>query len=360
MATSITNGSFEVPDVSVSQPAIEIQVFNADAKAYLPSATGWTTTDTAIEIWRYNGTGVPAYDGLQWAEINAYIAGTLSQKITPIAGDQISFAFAHRGRGSSTIKDVVRVSVVDPSNGAVVFTEDFADAKDAWGYYTRSLGIASGNPLELRFQAISSAGNDKSAGNFIDAVTFESIPSCERIRTELDAYLAKSCSQKENQLPPCKGEPKPCACSQGTHETEKECKPIDIPRIEPCISVSWGDSRCDCMETDDVEVLCITVCNCYSNATFSDFTIEYVEVVTSTGAAVPVLPDGSPSVEIVPRGPICFGDIGPCKCVSRQMVLITRGAKGGSYELRIQGICFGVNFHYHQQACFQMNLCADR
>jgi hypothetical protein len=188
---------------------------------------------------------------------------------------------------------------------------------------------------------------------------------CAGIAAEVDEYLAKACAQKKNVLLPCSGRPAPCPCGSGAAENEKKCRIIDFPKVEPCISVSWGDSKCDCMETDDTEILCITVCNCYSNVTFCDFTIESVQVTTSTGGAVPTLPDGTPSVEVFPRGPICFGDIGPCKedgsnCVSRQIVLIARGAKGGPYQLQVGGICFDVVLHYDQKACFLMDLCPDR
>ena len=188
---------------------------------------------------------------------------------------------------------------------------------------------------------------------------------CAGIAAEVDEYLAKACAQKRNQLVPCSGRPVPCPCGSSEAQHERKCKIIDFPKVEPCISVSWGDSKCDCMETDDTEILCITVCNCYSNITFSDFTIASVQVTTSTGASVPTLPDGTPSVEVFPRGPICFGDIGPCKedgsnCVSRQIVLIARGAKGGPYQLQVGGICFDVVLHYDQKACFRMDLCPDR
>jgi hypothetical protein len=189
--------------------------------------------------------------------------------------------------------------------------------------------------------------------------------SCAGIAAEVDEYLAKACAQKKNVLLPCSGRPVPCPCSSTAAQEEKKCKAIDIPKVEPCISVSWGDSKCDCMETDDTEILCITVCNCYSNITFTDFTIASVQVTTSTGGTVPTLPDGTPSVEVFPRGPICFGDIGPCKedgsnCVSRQIVLIARGAKGGPYQLQVGGICFDVVLHYDQKACFRLDLCPDR
>lgn len=143
------------------------------------------------------------------------------------------------------------------------------------------------------------------------------------------------------------------------------CKKVPQPDVKPCISISWGDSVCDCMETDDFEALCITVCNCYSNITFSDFTISIIHVTPKGGGPVPTLPDGTPSVEITPIGPICFGDIGPCKnneptCVSRQVVLQTRGAKGGSYEIHLSGICYEVCFEYRKSECFRLELCPDR
>jgi hypothetical protein len=142
------------------------------------------------------------------------------------------------------------------------------------------------------------------------------------------------------------------------------CRKAEVPRLEPCISISWGDSECDCFETDDVEVVCITVCNCYSNITFSNFRIASAIVTTAGGGAIPTLPDGTPSVQIIPLGPVCFGDIPPCRddkagCVSREYVVRTRGAKGGAYEIRLSGICYDVGFHYNAQDSFSLTLCPD-
>jgi hypothetical protein len=143
------------------------------------------------------------------------------------------------------------------------------------------------------------------------------------------------------------------------------CTEAPIPDIRPCITVAWGDTRCDCMETDDVEVLCITVCNCYSNVTFGGLTIGQVVVTDLNGGPVPALPDGTPSVQVVPVGPICFGDITPCvdgdrpSCVSREVVLRTRGAAGKRYRLSLDAICFSVCLHYEQGRCFTFNLCQD-
>jgi hypothetical protein len=128
--------------------------------------------------------------------------------------------------------------------------------------------------------------------------------------------------------------------------------------------VKWGNSKCDCLETDDVEVLCITVCNCYSNVLFEDLMIGQIIVTDANGRPVPALPDGTPSVQLIPSGPICFGDIGPCiegrpNCVSREIVLYTRGAIGGAYRLLFRGVCFKVCHEYQSEQCFLMKLCQD-
>jgi hypothetical protein len=143
-----------------------------------------------------------------------------------------------------------------------------------------------------------------------------------------------------------------------------KCKEVEFPDIHPCVSISWGDSECDCIETDDLEILCITVCNCYTNVTLSDLTIGAVFVTTGDDKPVPVLPDGTPSVQVIPIGPICFGDIPPCVdgeagCVSRQVTLRTRGAKSGPYKVSLKAICYGVAYHYDAEECFVMELCKD-
>jgi hypothetical protein len=141
------------------------------------------------------------------------------------------------------------------------------------------------------------------------------LDACGQIREQVDELLSDACGQKKNTLSHC--DPKnECNCDDG-------CSSVPSPEIKPCISIKWGDSDCDCIETDDYEVLCITVCNCYTNVTFANFSIGMLEVVDANGQPVPLLPDGSPSVQLLPMGPFCFGDIGPCypnqtNCVSRE------------------------------------------
>jgi len=140
------------------------------------------------------------------------------------------------------------------------------------------------------------------------------------------------------------------------------CKEVKKPEVKPCISVTWGDGKCDNLETDDYEVMSISICNCYSNIAFANMTIGYIYVTDDKGKSVPILPDGNLSVEVVPIGPICFGDIGPCKdgeatCVTREFVLHTRGAKAGEYKLNIGSICYDITYHYRDETCFKFELC---
>jgi hypothetical protein len=144
-----------------------------------------------------------------------------------------------------------------------------------------------------------------------------------------------------------------------------ECKELELPVIEPCVSIAWGDSDCDCFETDDVETAIISICNCYSNLAFNNVHISFFYITMLDGSPVPLLPDGTPSVEIVPIGPVCFGYIGPCRegetnCVSREIVIRTRGAKSGKYRIHVGGICYEVVLNRLYNDCFVLTLCADR
>jgi hypothetical protein len=188
--------------------------------------------------------------------------------------------------------------------------------------------------------------------------------TCDDIERTQNDYLRKHCAAKVNLLPRTS-----CHCSDSgvpdKGDCDCACVAIKFPDIKPCISVAWGDSKCDCMETDDLEVLCVTVCNCYSNVTFKDLSIGQIHITDMAGNPVPTLPDGTPSIQVIPSGPICFGDIGPCKgrnqpgCVSRELVLYTRGAIGKDYRLSFEGVCFSVSHEFQSEQCFIVPLCQD-
>jgi hypothetical protein len=149
-------------------------------------------------------------------------------------------------------------------------------------------------------------------------------------------------------------------------QNSTNCYEAKFPKLAPIINISWGDSVCDCIETDDTEIMCITVCNGYSNVIFKNFVIGRITVVliddNGNEIPVPLLPDGTPSVGLHPIGPYCFGDIAACNpngnnCVSREFVLINRGAKSGKYRIKIEGICFEVCHGYALNDCFEYIAC---
>lgn len=131
---------------------------------------------------------------------------------------------------------------------------------------------------------------------------------------------------------------------------DKPCREIEEPDVVPCFRLRWGDGPDDRIETDDTEILCITVCNPYSNVVLRDFTLS-LALIPPGGGLIPTLPDGTPSVEIRPEFLVCYGDIGPCdpkdpkknSCISREFMLRSRGAQAGEY---------GVFLVYCFDACF--------
>ena len=138
-----------------------------------------------------------------------------------------------------------------------------------------------------------------------------------------------------------------------------KCKEIDLSGVEPCISIKWGDSNCDCIESSDYEVMTLTVCNCFSNIQFSNFNISMIEVLDKDGKPVALLPNGTPSIKLHPIGVYCFGDIEPCSCVTREFVIINEGAKESKYQINLRGICYDTTNSIQTERCFTFNICKD-
>jgi hypothetical protein len=128
------------------------------------------------------------------------------------------------------------------------------------------------------------------------------------------------------------------------------CQTVDEPKIVPCVRLRWGDGPQDHLETNDTEILCVTVCNPYSNVVLKDFTMQLTVTDTNFRPVLPQ-PDGTPSVQVKPGYEICFGDIPPCdpkrpdpqSCVSREVVLLSSGAIAGKYDLFVI-YCFNACF----------------
>ena len=102
-----------------------------------------------------------------------------------------------------------------------------------------------------------------------------------------------------------------------------------------------------------------SVVNRYSNVTLSNVVINRLRMADMGGAPVELTAEGLPILEIVPVGPYCFGDIGPCQHISREFTLHGRQAQPDEYRIMVDGLCFDVCLHHDKSSCFSLVVCED-
>jgi uncharacterized repeat protein (TIGR01451 family) len=202
------NSSFEVPALTAAN--------NANG-CYLQLSSdqvpGWSTTHpvrstegnctsptpiagTLIELWRTNFQGVVSRDGLNFAELNAAASSRIYQNVCLINGEDIRWRFSHRGRSSSSVRDVMEykigasstiVRVGTTSNGSfdtptVIQGTANAPASGGGGWvdYSGSFryGGATGG-TNMGFESISTAGGGLTSGNFLDNIHIDLAPFVE-------------------------------------------------------------------------------------------------------------------------------------------------------------------------------------
>jgi len=192
-AANTANGCYReldetlVPGWSTTHP---VQAGSGDCTA--PGAS----TGRLIELWRTNFQGVVARNGLNFAELNAEASSRMFQNACLINGEQINWRFSHRGRGSTTVRDVMDfnvgaslpiVRVGTTSNGAFntpIVTRGTANTPasggNGWVDYTGSF-VYSGvtGTSSLGFESISTGSGSNTVGNFLDNIQIELRPFVE-------------------------------------------------------------------------------------------------------------------------------------------------------------------------------------
>ncbi len=162
----LVNGGFE--------EASSVTTYSFLLPANVP---GWKTTDSVIELWQSGFGGVSAYQGEQFAEIDAHILGTLYQDVSGVAAGSIfAFQFAHRGRSGTdtmrfTITDLGIDNALGGSNDTILYSGTYSDGNQAWGFYTGESAGTLGHTVRFSYEALSSVGGN-SYGNFLDAADF--------------------------------------------------------------------------------------------------------------------------------------------------------------------------------------------
>lgn len=135
------------------------------------------------------------------------------------------------------------------------------------------------------------------------------------------------------------------------------CSTLDLPTLEPCFYLHWGDGRRDQMETHDDEVLYITACNPYGNLSFKGLTITNISIVYKQKAGpihykkddtaivagnsphiplVTTVPVTDGSIQLVPNRLVQLGDLCGCSCASQAVYLSIQNAKPQDYEIVVE------------------------
>ena len=180
---ALVNGSFETPAVNGTPPA-PFEVFESNRiAAYLEGdVPGWSSSaDDFIELWRTDNTiAGPSLEDDQFAEINAYVAGSLFQDVITTPGTLLTWQFAHRGRtGVDTLNLRIgdssgTVAQINPVTGTTAFSTDSTD----WVQYQGTYLVPAGQTVtRYEYVAVSTANSNDATGNFIDAV--RSGPLCD-------------------------------------------------------------------------------------------------------------------------------------------------------------------------------------
>lgn len=167
--SQLVNNGFE-------QPRITTGTYQIIDESTVP---GWSTTaaDGKMELWNSGFQGVPAAEGLQFAELNANLVSTLYQDIPTTPGQTLIWGLSHRGRQGV---DTMNVRIGEPGSSLTVVAT-VSDGNTAWGRHTGVYTVPAGQVVtRFAFESVSAAGGNKSIGNFLDAISFGT-PSCVTI-----------------------------------------------------------------------------------------------------------------------------------------------------------------------------------
>jgi hypothetical protein len=111
------------------------------------------------------------------------------------------------------------------------------------------------------------------------------------------------------------------------------CGEAGLPDLRPCFLLKWGDGASDQFETEDFEIVVLAVCNPYSNIAFGKICLYNLRAVKADGSPVDNLPDGTPTVMIVPSREVCVCEVGPCSCAFVELAIKTSGATEGGFRI---------------------------
>ncbi len=119
-----------------------------------------------------------------------------------------------------------------------------------------------------------------------------------------------------------------------TPYSEETCSMLDLPTLEPCFYLHWGDGTRDQLENRDQEVVYITACNPYGNLRFRGLTITNISIVPKGQNGI-IGSQVNQTIQLIPSRLIHFGDLCGCACTSQELHLLTENAKPQAYEILV-------------------------
>ncbi|MEO1624816.1 MAG: PA14 domain-containing protein, partial [Bacteroidota bacterium] len=136
---------------------------------------GWETTasDNIIEIWRDGFSGVPAFDGEFFAELNGTQASDFFQEFCTVPTTTLQISFAHRKRvdSNNTTDDILGVYIGPDMANLTRVGSAVATNTSGWTVHTVSYLVPAGQTSTVfLFRADQGAPGNLTFGNLIDAV----------------------------------------------------------------------------------------------------------------------------------------------------------------------------------------------
>jgi hypothetical protein len=131
-----------------------------------------------IDLLATGHGGVFAYEGEVYAEANAFDESSIYQDIATVPGDILHYSFAHRGRDGTDMIGVFmgkpRPQPQEPASNELVNT--YTTNNDRWIMYEGKYEVPAGQTVtRFSLKAMKSSSGTLTRGNFIDAVTVQSI-----------------------------------------------------------------------------------------------------------------------------------------------------------------------------------------
>lgn len=266
-----------------------------------------------------------------------------------------SYADIHSEEGADTISDLASCSSIwrEGACRAIFYVSDEPldrgagqDANDTAATY-QAIGIAQANQVSVFAHLAPGTGFHANPGTIQDYTDL-----CEKTGGRVFIGQPATVSLYEELL-------KDVIC-----EACKGCKRAEIPNYSPCFSIVWADSAVDNFESEDFEVLLIKATNCYDNLAFNCLTIGRITILDAGGNPVPTLPDGRPSIEVFPKGPICFDELPACSqrepaCKVREIAIRSQNTVPGNYQLKLENITYNLNFQYSTNDSFLLEIVTD-